>query len=80
MLMKVAIKYFGPLAELMGRSSQERETAAATVGELIHELCKEAPKLKQEQFQVAVNQHMATLETALIVNAEIAFLPPFSGG
>lgn len=78
--MKVVIKYFGPLAELMGTSEQELETTAATVGDLIHDLYLEAPKLKQEQFQIAVNKHMANLQTVLTLNAEIAFLPPFSGG
>lgn len=47
---------------------------------LTENLFKQFPLLKHKKFLVAVNKQVVTEKTTFDSNAEIALLPPFSGG
>ena len=75
----MTIKIFGQLHDIVGSSLIEIENAANT-DELIQQLQLKYPALKNSKYKVAVNGNIIQLNTALQQNAEIALLPPFSGG
>ena len=75
------IKYFGRIAEITKRNSEVlTDTGITTVAQLQSYLYDLYPKLKDATFNFAVNQKIATLETSLTQENEIAVLPPFAGG
>ena len=55
---------------------------AATVGELRRRLAKDCPRLAGllQRCAIAVNSEYVGDETQLAANAEVAVLPPVSGG
>jgi molybdopterin synthase sulfur carrier subunit len=73
---------FGPLRDLAGW--RERELAAASVVELRALLSAEDPALGEAiarpGVQVALDQAIVRGDAALAAGAEVAFLPPMSGG
>lgn len=73
---------FGPLRDLAGW--REREIAAADIAELRAILAGEDPGLGEAiaapGVQVALNQAIIRSNAALSAAAEVAFLPPMSGG
>jgi len=73
---------FGPLRDLAGW--RERELAAASLAELRRTLGAEDPALGEALaapgVQVALNQAIVRGDAALSAAAEVAFLPPMSGG
>lgn len=73
---------FGPLRDLAGW--REREVAAATLAELRAALGAEdaalAEALARPGVQVALDQAIVRGDAALSPAAEVAFLPPMSGG
>jgi molybdopterin synthase sulfur carrier subunit len=73
---------FGPLRDLAGW--REREVAAATLAELRAALGAEdealAAALAQPGVQVALDQAIIRGDAPLGPAAEVAFLPPMSGG
>lgn len=77
--MKLTIKYFGLIAEITKSNEEEFEFEGNLVSELIEKLVEKYPALKQKNFQVAQNQKMVT-KNSIILETEIALLPPFAGG
>ena len=75
----MTIKIFGQLHDIVGSNLIEVENVANT-DELIQQLQLKYPALKNSKYKVAVNRNIIQLNTALQQNAEIALLPPFSGG
>lgn len=73
---------FGPLRDIAGW--REREIAATSVLGLKAALAGEdaalGEALEGAGVQVAVNQAITRADVALNDNAEVAFLPPMSGG
>jgi molybdopterin synthase sulfur carrier subunit len=73
---------FGPLRDLAGW--RERELDAASLAELRARLGAEEPALADALaapgVQVALNQVIVRGDAALPPAAEVAFLPPMSGG
>ena len=81
--MRVTIKLFARMREVVGASALERNIATnATVAELSQSLEAEFPKLNQfmPQMVTAVNQEFVDPQTTLTDGDEIAFFPPVSGG
>jgi molybdopterin synthase sulfur carrier subunit len=79
------VRYFAWLRERVGAPSEEVETAAATVGELVDELKArdEAHAYAFEDLRavrVAVDQELAELSAPLHGVREVAFFPPMTGG
>ena len=73
---------FGPLRDVAGW--RERELPAASLAELRAALAAEDPRLAEALaapgVQVALNQAIVRGEAQLTAAAEVAFLPPMSGG
>lgn len=77
--MHITIKYFGQIAEVTKTEEESLEFSGSLVSELLESLNEKYNALKNKDFQVAQNQELVTDETEL-TGAEIALLPPFSGG
>ena len=72
---------FAGLADACGDSSLEisiQETA--TVGDLITAAVEQCPALKQQVFRVAIDSRYVDNSCVLPATAEVAFIPPVSGG
>mgnify|MGYP003678863235 FL=1 len=77
--MHITIKYFGQIAEITQKEEESLEFSGNLVSELLETLHSKYDTLKNKDFQVAQNQELISIETEL-TGAEIALLPPFSGG
>jgi len=81
--MRLTIKLFAAAKDLAGAEQLEIELPAlATVAELRSELVAAHPQLEQvlARSMIAVDQQYAADSTALSETAEIAVIPPVSGG
>jgi molybdopterin synthase sulfur carrier subunit len=77
--MLITLKYFGQIAEAIKKDEEQLEIVEGSVSELLEQLYSKYDVLKHKDFQVAQNQELVTLDTKL-TGADIALLPPFSGG
>lgn len=77
--MNIHILTFGPVSDHVPGGPMEIPESL-TVGQLKERLHLEYHGLQPITYSVAVNRVMATDEQELKENAEIALLPPFSGG
>lgn len=73
------IKVFGQLTDVFKNENISVENAA-NVEELKKRLLDSFPALADKTFVVAVNKKIIHTNISLLENAEIALLPPFSGG
>jgi molybdopterin synthase sulfur carrier subunit len=83
--MKVQLRYFASVREAMGRSSEQRDTAARTLGQLRGELSAlGAPYADalaaNKAVRMALDQVMADESSPLREGCEVAFFPPVTGG
>lgn len=77
--MQLSIKYFGLIAELTQCSEETVSFSNSTISDLKMMLFDKYPDLKTKDFQMTQN-HEIVSEEKLVSGAEIALLPPFSGG
>jgi sulfur-carrier protein len=75
----VSILLFGELAELAGESKICFEDVNDT-DSLKEAILSHYPALKTKSFLIAMNKKIITETTEIGEDAEIALLPPFSGG
>jgi len=73
------IKIFGQLTDITGNNSVTLEDVADT-DILLQQLQLKYPALLNAKYAVAVNKQIIQNKTALQQDAEVALLPPFSGG
>ncbi|HVX27995.1 MAG TPA: MoaD/ThiS family protein [Parafilimonas sp.] len=73
------LKVFGQLVDLIGSNCIEVIDVNDT-DKLIQQLQSKYPLLKNSKYRVAVNRNIIQSNTILKQDAEIALLPPFSGG
>lgn len=81
--MIVAVHLFARARDLAGAAVVKVELpAAATVGDLRRQLAETYPRLVEllARSALAVNNEFADDALSLPVNAEVALLPPVSGG
>ena len=81
--MKVTIKLFARMREVVGASTLEREVIDnATVADVMHTLQSEFPQLAEVALRtiVSVNKEFADNKTYVSDGDEVAFFPPVSGG
>jgi molybdopterin synthase sulfur carrier subunit len=81
----LTVRYFAWLRERVGEPSEEVETEAATVAELVDELRardeRHALALADlEAVRVAIDQELADLAAPIGRAREVAFFPPMTGG
>ena len=85
-MIKVKIKYFSRIREVLGKSSEEIYIKSEVVRDLIEELQSigsEYEVLKGKDFKIcfAVDQKLLTdLDSSINGAKEIAFFPPMTGG
>jgi len=73
------VKIFGQLSDVIGSNSLEMDGIAST-DDLIKNLQLQYPALAGSKYRVAVNRNIIQSNTELQTGAEVALLPPFSGG
>ncbi len=83
--MTLTVRYFAWLRERVGAPSEEVETAAATVSDLVEELRGRDDGhalafADLRAVRVAVDQELADLHAPLAGVREVAFFPPMTGG
>ena len=80
--MKLAVKYFGMIAETIGKQEEKIEISSQqiSVALLVELLLKKYTDLNLKSFKIAVNQSIAENAAIINENDEIALLPPFAGG
>jgi sulfur-carrier protein len=75
----VRVLPFGILREILGTALLEYRDIHNT-DMLQDKLQSDYPKLKEASFVMALNRQIIQENTALTPGAEVALLPPFSGG
>lgn len=73
------IKVFGQLTDVLQGENITIENAQ-DVNELKRQLIRAFPALSEKTFVIAVNKKITHENLPLTPDAEIALLPPFSGG
>ena len=81
----IDVRYFAWLRERIGEPSEQIETEAKTVAELVEELRtrSEAHALAfsdMASVRVALDQELADMNAPLDGAREVAFFPPMTGG
>ena len=78
--MILKLKYFGMIAEAIGKNEESFDFSGKTVADLDVVLRSNTAKLGAMNYKFAVNQAMVAQDEILKDNDEIALLPPFAGG
>ena len=80
--MKINLKYFGMIAETIGKIEEEMfvDVNQITKYEFTKILQKNYPQLQVMSFKIAINQTIVAEDSIIYEGDEIALLPPFSGG
>lgn len=78
----ITLLCFASLGDLLGSERQVEMDAPAQVADLLDKLEQEIPELTrfQRRFRVAVEQEFVNLDAPLQDGAEVALIPPVSGG
>ncbi len=77
--MKIKIKYFGQLTEIIGKTKDEISTESENIIDLKKDLIKLHPVLKEHTIQIAQNNKIMG-EKDILNSSQIDIFPPFSGG
>ena len=77
--MKIKIKYFGQLTEIIGKTKEEISTESENIIDLKKDLIKLHPVLKEHTIQIAQNNKIMG-EKDILNSSQIDIFPPFSGG
>lgn len=75
----IQIKAFGMVAEKIGTTELAMDHFGDSA-ELLDALLVKFPELKTVKFTLAINKKIVNGNQEIPENAEIALLPPFSGG
>jgi len=81
--MRVTVRYFAIVRELLGRAVEERELpAGTTAGSLLDELARDHPALERlrRSTMLMVNYQYVSSDHVLAEGDEVALIPPVSGG
>lgn len=76
---QMTIKIFGQLTDIVGSNLIELNNVENTDA-LIKDIQLKYPALIHSKYKIAVNKNIIQTNTALQQDAEVALLPPFSGG
>lgn len=78
--MKANIKYFGMIAEKIGKSEESVDLDEKNQSDLRNYFVQKYPFLNDMDYQIAVNQNLTEVIDNNTEFVEIALLPPFAGG
>lgn len=73
----VSIMAFGQIAEIVGNNLSVEAADTDSLKKILEELF---PALKSLRYQIAVDKEIVSANTLITATAQIALLPPFSGG
>lgn len=81
----IDIVYFAWVRERVGVPREAVESSAATVADLVGELCAREERYAvafsdMKAIRVALDQELADLDASLSGVREVAFFPPMTGG
>ncbi len=81
----VDIVYFAWVRERIGLARETLQTDAATVADLVAELCARDPRYAAafadtSALRVALDQELSDFDAPLAGVREVAFFPPMTGG
>lgn len=79
------VLYFAWVREKIGLPREQLETEAATVRDLVNELCAREERYAAafsdlSALRVAVDQELTEFDASLDGATEVAFFPPMTGG
>ena len=79
------VLYFAWVREKIGLPREQLETEAATVRDLVDELCGKEERYAAafsdlSSLRVAVDQELTDFDAPLVGAREVAFFPPMTGG
>lgn len=77
--MKLTIKVFGKISEEIGQMEFSIENPG-NVSALIEKLQAQFPQIQDLKYAIAINRQLAKSSESIPDGAEVALLPPFSGG
>ncbi len=78
--MKANIKYFGMIAEKIGKSEESVDLDENNQSDLRNYFVQKYTFLNEMDYQIAVNQTLTEVIDTNTEFVEIALLPPFAGG
>lgn len=78
--MKANIKYFGMIAEKIGKTEETVDIEFNEQLNLRDYFIKKYPELIEMNYQIAVDKKLTETINSNSESAEIALLPPFAGG
>ena len=78
--MKANIKYFGMIAEKIGKLEESVDLDEKNQSDLRSYFIQKNPFLNDMDYQIAVNQTLTEVIDTNTEFVEIALLPPFAGG
>ena len=79
--MKVSVRYFGLIAESIGKTEEVFDLIGdTTVQEFIDDISEIYPSLLDLDFKMAINNSLVDDSDLIENDSELALLPPFAGG
>ena len=80
--MNISLQPYGPLIEVLGPTPITLETSATTASELLAELQQRYPDLQpwKNRIACAIGDSLLAPNSPLHDQAEVALIPPVSGG
>lgn len=80
--MNITLLCFASLSDILGSERKVQLEGSPKVTDLLDKLESDVPELKrfQRRYRVAVNQEFVDFESGLSEGAEVALIPPVSGG
>lgn len=76
---QISVKAFGLVAEKIGMNDFQMDNPGDPAT-FLQQLFERFPELKSLKFSLAINKKVASEQTEIPKGAEVALLPPFSGG
>ncbi|MXV16067.1 MoaD/ThiS family protein [Hufsiella ginkgonis] len=73
------ISFFGQLTDIVSGSTIEIDAVSSTAA-LVEALNRRYPAMRQVSYAIAINKKIVNGNAEIVSDAEIALLPPFSGG
>lgn len=80
MTITINVKYFGMIAETIGKSSEQLKIEVIDDVNLKIFSENKYPQLKKMDYKIAINQQLTDILNEVLNNVEVALLPPFAGG
>lgn len=75
------VQYFGMIAEKIACESEKMTVEKSILlSDFKIDLVKKYPVLKNQNYQIAVNQELENDDFKIESDSDIALLPPFAGG